>query len=131
MTTAVKESDLAAYNRTLRMDDAELVRQVRDLLGGKLTAYIGGVKSTRSVSQWVDGTATIRSDEARARLGLAYRAASLINERDSIRVVQAWFQGMNPMLNDRAPARVLVESAPDSPDASLFLAAARKMAALG
>lgn len=113
------------------MDDAELVQQVRDLLGGKLTAYIGGVKSTRSVSQWADGIANIRSSDARARLDLAYRAASLINERDSVRVVQAWFQGMNPMLDDRAPARVLAESAPDSADAALFLAAARKIAALG
>lgn len=130
MTSAVKEADLEAFNRVLRMDDAELAKNVRDLLGAKLTAYIGGVKSTRSVGQWVAGT-EIRDSAARARLGLAYRAASLINERDSVRVVQAWFQGMNPMLGDRAPARVLVESAPGSDDVSLFLAAARKIAALG
>lgn len=131
MSSDIKEADLAAYNRALRMNDAELVSGVREMLGAKLTAYIGGVRSTRSVSQWADGDANIRSSEARARLGLAYRAASLINERDSIRVIQAWFQGMNPMLDDRAPARVLAESAPDSDDAARFLAAARKLAALG
>lgn len=130
MASAVKESDLEAYNLALRMSDAELVGHVRDLIGAKLTAYIGGVKSTRSVSQWVAGT-EIRDSDARERLNLAYRAASLINQRDSVRVVQAWFQGMNPMLNDRSPARVLVESLPDSDDAGRFLAAARKIAALG
>ncbi len=131
MTTAVKADDLAAYNRALRMDDADLVIAVRDLLGAKLTAYIGGVKSTRSVSQWADGVASIRDSDARERLNLAYRAATIIVGRDSPRVAQAWFQGMNPMLEDRSPARVLRESDPDSPEAASVLAAARKLAAAG
>ncbi|MGI9053833.1 MAG: hypothetical protein ACR2HQ_14525 [Ilumatobacteraceae bacterium] len=29
-----------------------------------------------------------------------------MNEQDAARVVQAWFQGLNPHLNDRSPARL-------------------------
>lgn len=43
------------------------------------------------------------------RLRLAYRAGRLLAERDTPAVVQAWFQGLNPVLEDRSHARVLRE----------------------
>ena len=35
--------------------------------------------------------------------------ARLIGQRDSHEVAQAWFQGLNPQLDDRSPARLLRE----------------------
>lgn len=35
---------------------------------------------------------------------VAYRIAALLREKDSAAVVQAWFQGMNPHLDDVVPA---------------------------
>ena len=93
MTTAVKRTDLAVYERLTRMDDAELVAGIRDLLGAKLTAYLGEVTETRTVRQWAEGERAIRSSVARERLRVAFRAASLVAEADSQRVAQAWFQG--------------------------------------
>lgn len=55
----------------------------------------------------------------------------IVDAGDTDRTAQAWFQGMNPMLADRAPARVLTESDADSDDRVNALAAARQFAAVG
>lgn len=41
---------------SLKLPFPELVSQLRNMLGVRLVAYIGGVKSTRSVSSWAEGT---------------------------------------------------------------------------
>ena len=43
------------------------------------------------------------------RLRLAYRLAKMISDQEESRVVQAWFTGLNPELNDRVPVRLLRE----------------------
>ncbi|MBX4378005.1 hypothetical protein K4H02_23405, partial [Mycobacterium tuberculosis] len=50
---------------------------------------------------------TIANPEDVERLRIAYRAARLITARDTPAVAQAWFQGLNPVLDDRAPALLL------------------------
>lgn len=62
---------------------------------------------TRAVWQWSDGTRTIANPDDVGRLRIAYRAARLITEHDTHAVAQAWFQGLNPVLDDRAPALLL------------------------
>ncbi|MFC4604433.1 hypothetical protein [Rhodococcus kronopolitis] len=130
MTAAHPRPDLAAYNAAARMSQAELVTELRELLGAKLVAYLGKVKETRAVRQWADGTRTIGNDVDVERLRIAYRAARLVTERDTPQVAQAWFQGLNPILDDRAPALLLREG--DLADVGpLVLAAARQFAAVG
>ena len=63
-----------------------------------------------------------------ARLRVAYQAAILIAERDDPAVVQAWFQGLNPALADRSPARLLRDGDLDEAGPHV-LAAARQFAA--
>lgn len=130
MTTARPRPDLAAYNEAARMSQPELVTALRELLGAKLVAYLGRVKETRAVRQWADGTRTIGNDTDVERLRIAYRAARLITARDTPAVAQAWFQGLNPILDDRAPALLLREGelADIGPQ---VLAAARQFAAVG
>ena len=48
-----------------------------------------------------------RQPRRRRTARIAYRAARLIAERDSAAVAQASFQGLNPILDDRAPALLL------------------------
>ncbi len=130
MTTAHSRPDLAAYNDAARMTQPQLVTQLRALLGAKLVAYLGKVKETRAVRQWADGTRTIGNDTDVERLRIAYRAARMITERDTPEVAQAWFQGLNPILDDRAPALLLREG--DIADVGpKVLAAARQFAAVG
>jgi len=54
----------------------------------------------------------------------------LITDRDTPAMAQAWFQGLNPILDDRAPALLLRkgELADIGPQ---VLAAARQFAAVG
>ncbi|GAA4472026.1 hypothetical protein GCM10023094_03670 [Rhodococcus olei] len=130
MTTAHPRPDLAAYNAAARMEQPELVTELRALLGAKLVAYLGKVKETRAVRQWAEGTRSVGNDTDLERLRVAYRAARLITERDTPQVAQAWFQGLNPILDDQAPALMLREG--DLADVGpKVLAAARQFAAVG
>jgi hypothetical protein len=129
MLTSAKP-DLDAYNNAMSMTTAELVTALRDLLGAKLVAYLGRVKETRAVRQWADGTRSIANPADVDRLRVAYRAAAVITARDSKQVAQAWFQGLNPLLDDRSPARVLRDGDLEQVGPQV-LTAARQFAAVG
>ena len=120
---------LHAYEASVRSDVTELVAELRELLGAKLVAYIGSVSETRAVRQWADGERKPPAEVVR-RLRLAYQAAGLLAERDEARVIQAWFQGMNPQLEDWAPARLIRENSPDVVGTRIMVAA-RAFAAVG
>lgn len=130
MTAASAKPDLVAYAEVARMDTPQLASSLRDLLGAKLVAYLGGVKETRAVRQWAEGVRSIGSPVDLERLRIAYRAARMITERDSAEVAQVWFQGLNPALDDRSPARLLREGELDEVGRQV-LAAARQFAAIG
>ena len=98
--------DLAAHQRVVRMDGPQVVRQLVDLLGARLVAYLGGVSETRAVREWLEGKREMRSD-AYLRLSEALTVALTLASREEPRTVQAWFQGLNPQLDDRSPARML------------------------
>ncbi|MCV7049567.1 hypothetical protein H7H82_02925 [Mycobacterium heidelbergense] len=127
-TTA--RSDLDAYNEAMVMDTPELVDALRNLLGPTLVAYLGNVKETRAVRQWAEGTRKIANPNDVERLRVAYRAARIISERDSKKVAQSWFQGLNPFLDDRSPARLLREGDFET-DGARVIGAARQFAAVG
>lgn len=125
-----RQPDLAAYEEASRMSNSELVGALRPLLGDRLVAYLGRVKETRAVRGWADGSRQIAGPETVERLRIAYRIARMICERDSPEVVQAWMQGLNPLLEDRAPALLLRDGDVDKtgPD---VLAAARQFVSVG
>lgn len=127
---APARAGLDAYTTATRVDQPQLVAALRDLLGARLVAYLAGVRETRAVHGWADGSRGIHSAEVLQRLRLAYQAALLITERDTPAVAQSWFQGLNPQLDDRAPARLLREE-PLSESGPLVLSAARAFAAVG
>ena len=120
---------LRAYESSVRSDVTELVSDLRELLGAKLVAYLGSVSETRAVRQWADGERKPPAEVVQ-RLRLAYQVAGLLAERDQPRVVQAWFQGMNPQLDDWAPARLIREGSLEDVGTRV-LGAARAFAAVG
>lgn len=129
--TTVARGDLRAYEESVRLTGPELVERLRDLLGAKLVAYLGSVQETRAVRQWADANdSRTPSSDVLNRLRMAYRIAALLRSKDSAAVVQAWFQGMNPRLDDVAPARLLREGELDQVGPNI-LAAARAFAAAG
>ena len=129
-TSSPARPGLDAFERSVRLPVPQLVTELRDLLGAKLVAYLGGVRETRAVRQWADGDRGVQDRADEQRLRLAHQVASLIAQKDTPAVVQAWFQGLNPQLDDRSPARLLREG--DLDDAGpQVLTAARSFAATG
>jgi hypothetical protein len=101
--------DLAAHRRAVQASFSEIVAELAEILGKKLTAYIGGVKDTRVIERWMHGGGVEPYRDAVQRVRLAYQIAKTLSEHDSLRVVQAWFTGLNPDLQDRTPIRLLRE----------------------
>ena len=99
--------DLLAYREATTLDFPKLVTELTGIMGKKLTAYIASVKDARAVDRWIAGSEAYKGVEERLRL--AYRLAKMIGDHEGPRVVQAWFTGLNPELNDRVPVRLLRE----------------------
>jgi hypothetical protein len=82
--------------------------QLRKVLGARLTAYIAGVRETSTIHEWAGQRAgRVPSEAVQRRLRVALQAALVIGAADGSEVAQAWFQGLNPQLDDRSPARLL------------------------
>ena len=96
---------LPAYETAMRSSTAELVTALRELLGAKLVAYVGYVSETRAVRQWAEGQRHPSAPIER-RLRLAFQVAGLLAERDDARIIQSWFEGINPPTGRRLPRTV-------------------------
>lgn len=107
-TIPVPRPDLESYELALRLELPFLVKELRDLLGPRLVSYVTGVTETRAVHEWAEGSREPRPLVVE-RLRFTLRVAHFIAEHDSPGVAQAWFQGLNPQLDDRSPARLLRE----------------------
>src|SRR2546422_1141779 len=123
-------ANLSAFTEATRSPFPHIVKDVSGLLGPKLVAYIAGVVETRAVQQWAEGVSRPKEPDTEGRLRLAAQIAKLISARDNSAVAQAWFQGLNPQLDDQSPARLLREG--DVADVGpKLLAAARAFVAGG
>lgn len=98
--------DKAAHRQAIRTDLPTIVRYLQDLLGQRLTAVIAGVSDAKAVGRWARGTQTPHPDTEK-RLRLAYQIAQMLMTSESSDTVRAWFIGMNPELDDEAPALML------------------------
>lgn len=107
----------------------DVVSGLREVLGARLAAYLGGLSSTSELRQWVDGV-TEPSDHVTQRLRCAFYVTGLLREREGDRTIQSWFQGMNPFLEDEAPA-VLIREGEIDKALPLVMRAARHFAAEG
>jgi len=122
MALAKPRPDLTAYELATRRELTALVGELAEVLGPRLVAYMAGVGETRAVREWADGSREPR-DPIPSRLRLAYRVAHLISEHDSPEVARAWFQGLNPQLDDQSPARLIREQPIDEVGPSVVAAA--------
>lgn len=122
--------ELRAHEHAMRAPFEVVAKELRDVLTARLVAYVGGVRETRAVHQWADGTRDVKSGDVEDRLRFALQVALLLLDDDAPRVVQAWFQGLNPHLEDRSPARLLRDGDLDEVG-PLVLAAARAFLSSG
>ena len=127
-TPLLPRPDLFAHREALRLPAAKVVEKLVEIVGRKLTAYIGGVTDARAVDRWIAG-GEIYGD-AESRLRFAFQVARTLSEHDSPAVVQAWLTGVNPELEDRVPLRLMREHESDEV-APAILTAARAFLAGG
>lgn len=107
MATAARP-EMPAHAEAMRLPFSDVAAELRAILGARLVAYLGGVKETRAVHQWSEGSREPDAETQR-RLRDAFIVSRMLVGAEPPRVVQAWFQGLNPALDDRSPARLLRE----------------------
>lgn len=105
------------------LSDAEVVRELRELLGGKLVAYMGNVRDTATIRRWATDGAERPPSEVMPGLRLALDLTHLLLHWEHPEVIQAWFIGMNPYLDDVAAATLIRDHGDEH--ASRIRAAAR------
>jgi hypothetical protein len=115
--------DLAAFDHATRAPFALVAKELVDILGAKLIAYISGVRETGAVQQYAHEARRPGDPRIEPRLRLALRVAKVISERDSNEIARAWFMGLNPQLNDWSPARLLREGELDEVGPEIIAAA--------
>ena len=102
----VMRADVESHTRAIRSLLPDVARDLEAILGQRLTAVVAGVSDAKAVAKWARGERSPRPD-AEQRLRDAYQIASLLLRSESSATVRAWFSGMNPELDDRAPAMVV------------------------
>ena len=128
--TIAPRPDLSAHRKAMSAKFPEILQELVSLLGRKLTAYIASVKDARAVDRWIAGESDPQKEEIERRLRLTYQVAAMIAEHDSAAVVQAWFIGLNPELDDAIPLQLLREGNLEK-DGKRVLVAARAFVAGG
>lgn len=105
----VDRSEAAAHRQSVELPWDQVVQELMLLLGDRLAAMVADVQDARTVRRWAKGEHTQRNPQIEQRLRCALMIARLLGEHDSREVVQAWFQGLNPSLDDRTPVDVLTD----------------------
>ncbi len=118
----VAPAGLSAYREAVTMAFTDVVRSLVAIVGRKQTAFIASVRDARAIDRWMDNATPQKDVEQRLRL--AYQIASMLRQHDSEAVVQAWFVGLNPELDDAVPITLLREGKIES-DGKRVLNAAR------
>jgi hypothetical protein len=119
-TASFLRPDLFAHREALRLPASKIVEKLVEIVGRKLTAYIGAVKDARAVDRWIAG-GEIYGD-AESRLRFAFQVARTLSEHNSPAVVQAWLTGVNPELDDRVPLRLMRENEIDEVAPAILIA---------
>ncbi|MGH2561294.1 MAG: XRE family transcriptional regulator [Thermomicrobiales bacterium] len=115
-----------AHQRAVEATSAEMAAHLQEVFGQNLTALMAGVENPKTVSKWVRGQSPHPNNLSRLRN--AFHVTTFLELTTSRQTAQSWFMGMNPYLDDRAPALVLAD---EPEEASRVLRAARAFLAHG
>ena len=70
-TPLLPRPDLFAHREALRLPASKVVEKLVEIVGRKLTAYIGGVKDARAVDRWIAGGEIYGDAESRSAVRLS------------------------------------------------------------
>lgn len=93
------------HRGSVTLSTPDIARFLQETLGSRLTAHITGVKDAKMVGRWAEGTKP--SPVRERRLRDTYQIFQTIMQAEDEYVARSWFIGMNPNLDDDAPADAL------------------------
>lgn len=107
MATATDEHQQLIHRKTVESSPRDTADFLQNTLGQKLVAYMVGV-SPKSVSRWASGDRAPQGEnEARLR-DISY-VFGILSRVESSFTIRSWFAGMNPLLEEEAPATAIRE----------------------
>ena len=96
-----------AHRVSVEWDLDHIARYLQDQLGQKLAGHLAKV-DPKTVGHWARGEQRPRA-EAEKRIRTAFQVFHLLLSEDDVHTVRAWFIGINPQLDDQAPADAIRE----------------------
>jgi hypothetical protein len=105
--TRRRTGELSAHRQAVDESPDAIASFLVELLGASLTAHLAAVDES-TVRRWASGDKEPRAENERT-LRNASQIARLLLHNDASHTVRAWFIGMNPQLDDEAPADVIRE----------------------
>jgi hypothetical protein len=99
--------DVQAQRESVTLPLSKLVSALIAITGKKLVAYICKAKDVRTIDHWIEGAQPYR--DADQKLRTLYHIAKLLSDYEPNATVQSWLMGLNPILGDVSPARLLRE----------------------
>lgn len=105
MTAATEQT---TYAQAVRTPIPQVAAYLQEALSQRLTAVVAGVSDAKAVGQWARGK-RVPGPEVQQRLRNAYQITTMLLEVEDPETVRAWFRGMNPDLDDEAPALALAK----------------------
>ena len=105
MSSATQAQVEHAHRKAVETTFSDIVRTLVEALGRALVSFIADV-DPKTVDRWVEGGQRPRGN-AEAKIRTAFQVYQMLLLRDSEHTVRAWFIGLNPQLDDTAPAQAL------------------------
>ncbi|MGI8553030.1 MAG: XRE family transcriptional regulator [Dehalococcoidia bacterium] len=100
-----------AHAQTARASVESMADELRDLFGSRVLATILGIADAKAIRRYVLGEQRPQPS-VEQHLRTCFQIAKLLQQIESASTIRAWFMGMNPLLEDRAPAS-LVRTEPE------------------
>ncbi len=97
------------HGQAIRVPVREAAESLQRLLTGRIAAYVVNVKEAKTITRWAADTVVEIRPESEQRLRAAYEIMTLLLRFEGPGTTRAWFLGMNPHLEDDAPADALHE----------------------
>lgn len=97
----IEATPAAAHRQSVETPIDQIVTVLEEVFGRALLAHMAAV-NVRSVSQWRDGRTP--REQSQRRLGTIYQVLQLLLQANGEHTARAWFIGLNPQLDDQAPA---------------------------
>lgn len=105
-TTRTRTAVNSAHVNSVAVSPEDIVRRLADVLGKNLLALIVN-RDLRTVTRWVQNDQLRLSAADETRVRNTFQVFSLLMSVEGEHTVRAWFMGMNPQLEDEAPAEAL------------------------